>query len=303
MSFVGKLLVKNVITAAGVIMPPEPAIQFEGGSGISVIVTDEPTIGATQVLIETTGGNGTPEAYGVDTFTLHRWQCNDAASPLADTGVGANAPLTVQNASTTNSLYQNTGLYIDSFSAHGTVYAKSSSNVGNPVSGTAISLHGWAKVRTLPTSNQYPRLVSKDRDGTNESVSLLLYGGNASNTTLGMMYAQWYSAGFLDAFPAAYTLAVPVLNQWNHMGVTFSQAGGNMTVCFYMNGNLLGPAQVVSSGAIDWNAGSSGPWYMGQYLSGAPLDSWFMDWRIDDGIVRSAAYFKDLYQAGANVHS
>ena len=51
MSFVGKLLVKNVITAAGVIMPPEPAVQIEGGSGISVAVSDNPTLGATVVLI------------------------------------------------------------------------------------------------------------------------------------------------------------------------------------------------------------------------------------------------------------
>ena len=261
-------------------------------SGIAGFVGAIPTA---PILAAPTG----PSAYGVDTFTLHRWQCNDAATPLADTGVGANAPLTVQNASTTNSLYQNTGLFIDSVSFHGTVYGKSLSNVGNPASTTLISLHGWVKVRTLPTSTQYPRLLSKDRDGTNESLSLVLSGSG----TLGSFYAQWYSGGFLDAAPAAVTLAVPALNQWCHIGATFSQAAGNMTVCFYMNGNLLGPAQVVASGVIDWNAGSSGPWYLGQYLSGAPLDAWFMDWRLDDGVARPAAYFKSLYQAGTFVHS
>jgi hypothetical protein len=61
MSFVGKLLVKNVITPAGVIMPPEPAIQIIGAESI----VDNPTIGATVVTLGS-GGSGWQTARDVD---------------------------------------------------------------------------------------------------------------------------------------------------------------------------------------------------------------------------------------------
>jgi hypothetical protein len=104
MSFVGKLLVKNVITAAGVIMPPEPAVQIEGGSGISVAVSDNPTLGATVVLITssaaTAGGAapGTP-AYNPTWYTLVStgwyWDPANSTGLASDSNSGAStgAPL------------------------------------------------------------------------------------------------------------------------------------------------------------------------------------------------------------------
>lgn len=244
-----------------------------------------------------------------DGYTLHQWLCSDTGSPLADTGTGANAPLTPQN--TTYVYYSHVGLFHDCVSFHTNTslttsggYATSSSNVGIPTSTTTLSLHGWIKVRTLNATNVYPRMICKDRDGTNESVSLFFSGTTDTDGTLGQIYFQWYSGGAVKnaVLPNAYQhQSIAPINQWFHVGVTFVQSGTTASTTFYFNGNQAGAAISTTTGVIDWNSGSSGPWYMGYYAGAAasqPIDAEFMDWRYDDGIARSAAYFKALYKAG-----
>jgi hypothetical protein len=311
MSFVGKLLVKNVITAAGVIMPPEPAVQIEGGSGISVAVSDNPTLGATVVLITSSGGNG-PSVYGVDTFTLHRWQCNDASTPLLDVGAAAgaaNTPLAVQNGAQVN--LGDVGLYCDAanFLQDGASggYAKGVVATGTPVSTTLISLSCWIRPRSF--TNAYARPVAKGYNAT--GVSPYNSIGIVFSTTTGTITGEWASGGAYQAIqlgPSSSSGRGYVwLDQWQHIAVTFSQAAGTATWNYYWNGNLI-LTNTAASGVLDWGSVGGGSWYVGGEIAAgaignATFDGWIFDVRVDDGVARAAGYWKALYQAGVFVHS
>lgn len=75
MSFLSRLLVKNVLTPAGVQMPPEPAFQVVGSSTLSVIVTDSPGV-ATVITLSAaigagSGNNG--QMYVINSFGQPAW--------------------------------------------------------------------------------------------------------------------------------------------------------------------------------------------------------------------------------------
>ena len=77
-----------------------------------------------------------------------------------------------------------------------------------------------------------------------------------------------------------------------------------MTINLYVNG--VQAISTIGVGPIDWHVGASaGAWTVGGWAqavnSRVPSDGWFHDWRVDDGVIRSAAYFKALFKSGSGI--
>lgn len=254
-----------------------------------------------------TGTTGPSRVPG-DSFTLHNWVMNESGSSptFADTGTGANAPLLNLAGTVTAG---EVGIFGDCTYFTPNASAKSNNAVGNPTSTTQISIHGWAKIREFAlqgTSNTGPRFITK---GYNTAfnppyVSIDFYtSGQAtvssgSSGTGGAIQIQWTTGGTLKTDSILSGRGILQKGQWYHLGVTFSVVSSNMIVCVYVNGALVNQSST-ASGGIDWNGASSGPWALGGVNGGfgsACMDGWLHDWRVDDGIVRSPTYFKNLYK-------
>ena len=310
-SFVARQLVKNIINSLGAMLPPRPSLQFLGIP--SSAITDSAALNATVVNLASLGGG--PEIYGVDTYTLHEWLCNDAigSATLADVGTGGAggaglSPLTIQNTAQVNT--GDTFLYCDAtnFTQNGASggYAKGAANTGAPVSTTLLSLSCWIKPRSFTNSTQYVLMRGYNATFVTpfSAIGLYLFG------TTGEIKLEWTdsSAGnhTMTLGPSTSTARGYVqLNQWQHVAITFSQAGSTVTGAYYWNGCLIGTA-TASSSAIGWNGSSAGSWYLGGVVAAGgnwTFDGWIADARVDDGIARSAAYWKALYQAGTDTHS
>jgi hypothetical protein len=311
MSFLARQLVKNIINSLGAMLPPRPSMQFLGIT--SSAITDSAALNATIVNLSSLAGG--PLSYGVDTYTLHRWLCNDAsgATTLADTGTGGTggtglSALTIQNSAQVNT--GDTFLYCDTtnFTQNGATggYAKGAANTGAPTSTTLLSFSCWIRPRSFTNSTQY--ILTRGYNATFvtpfSAFGIYLFG------TTGEVKVEW-----TDSSAANHTIVVGtstatargyiLLNQWQHIAVTVSISGGTATFAYYWNGNLIATATQASS-AIGWNGASSGSWYVGGLVAAGgnwTFDGWIADARVDDGIARSAAYWKALYQAGTDTHS
>jgi hypothetical protein len=245
--------------------------------------------------------------YGVDSSTLHRWILNDASGPtFANKGSSSSTTLTIQNTSNVN--LGDVGLYSDcaNFTQAGASsgWSASANNVGIPTSTTQISLSLWVKPRSF--TNSFPRLLAKGYNPafTNPYDSLGIY--LATNFNPGTVALEWSSSGSLIQVALGPTTTTArgyiLLDVWQHIAVTISIAAGTATLNYYWNGALV-TNTTFASGSIDWNSGSSGAWSVGGVIAGAPIgnatfDGWMFDARVDDGVIRSAAYWKAMYKSG-----
>lgn len=245
-----------------------------------------------------------PRSYPIDSFTLHQWLLNDSnGSTFTDTG-SASTNLTIQNSS--NVSVSNAGFFSDcaNFIANGASsgWSSTSNNVGNGTSTTQCSMSAWVRPRAI--TNAYPRIISK---GYNPSFSnpyiTIEFLFNNTNQQMMVQFATSGSSFASITGPSASNVTGYIqLNQWQHIAATISISAGTATANFYWNGDPAGSGTNSISG-LQWNAGSSGPWVVGGVVAAAPisnatLDGWLFDVRYDDGVVRSAAYYKAMYKAG-----
>jgi concanavalin A-like lectin/glucanase superfamily protein len=289
----------------------------------------DPTYGTLEeinAVIRAVGsGSSGPQPYGVDSNTFHRWIMNDPAVAsgsvaFADTGTAADAALTVNYVLGTSlgTGFQQVGLYSDCYSNDGQGgssggYSLSSNDVGIPATTTTLSLSLWVRPRSFTAA--YARLIGKAYNPGITTPYISLGLGLVNET--GQPFLEWTQASTYTSQALGQSGAIGKgylkLDQWQHIAATISIAGGNASVIYYWNGDLipvyenLDGINTVSSGPIQWNSGSSGPWIVGGAAStsgigAACFDGWIFDARVDVA-VRSASYWKALYQAGAFVHS
>jgi hypothetical protein len=236
---------------------------------------------------------------GVDGYTLHRWKMDEASGTFADTGGGANAPLSQISGTP---IYGEVGqagpcAYIGPSS----VEARSVADVGIPSSTTQVSIHGWIKIISFPVTwmRLGGKLYNPAMTGGVDSCTLLLQ----SATSYADPYLSWTSGTTnKNTTPSSVAARGRVVSRvWTHVAATLSHSNTTATVCIYTNGRKV-LQQDITSDAINWNSGQSGAWLVGGNVTNnaSYCDGWFEDWRFDDGVIRNEAYFTALYKAGMN---
>lgn len=238
-------------------------------------------------------------SYGVDAYTRHRWLMNDAAgaTAFADTGT-VPLPATIQNTASSQGERARVGLYSDCayFALQGSAWGKTAVDTGAPaLSTTKISLSGWVKRRA--DGGSYPCIVVYEYSSSWGSPYTSVDLSFSSNT--GAVLVSWTdSTGTRHATSATTGEGiVPADGQWHHVAATYEQQSNTLVATCYVDGVQALQATVGSQGGIGWNGGSGGGWCVGGNPNGS-LDGWIADVRVDDGVVRDAAYWKALYKAG-----
>jgi hypothetical protein len=239
--------------------------------------------------------------YAVDSYTLHRWKMDESSGNFADTGSAANAALTQFSGTP---IYGELGpVSTCAYLGPASVEARSSADVGLPSSTTQVSVYGWVKAVSFPTT--WMRLGGKLYNpainvGADSCMLLMQSAGGVYADP----YLSWASSttnkNTTPTSIAARGRIYPRL--WYHVGATFSQTSSTATVCIYVNGRKV-LQQDVTSAAINWNSGSSGAWLVGGNVTNnaSYCDGWFFDWRFDDGIVRAESFFTAVYKATAGL--
>lgn len=115
-----------------------------------------------------------------------------------------------------------------------------------------------------------------------------------SGDTTGNMYVYTQTTG---TSPSISGLWFERLHTWHLLAATYDSSSGELI--FYYDGYEFGRS--TGSGTLDNNGASRGPWFVG----GNTTSSESFDGRVDDcrvsGIVRSATYYRNMYQKGVGL--
>lgn len=167
------------------------------------------------------------------------------------------------------------------------------------IASTVFSIYGWIRLRSVPGSGFFTRLISKwytsagnTPSAAPDAFAILM---NQSSRDL---YVQTNIGGAGGSNKG--TTTVPrdqiVLLNWAHVAATFNTG----TVRIYVNGNLA-LTDATFPGSIDFNGASGGYWSLGGTTVGSSgIDGDLDDWFVDSGIEQSESYFKSLVNSAWN---
>ena len=235
-----------------------------------------------------------------DANTLGCWKFDEIAAPFASSGsAGADNMAVIAGADYSpgaRGLVLARALYVGSNPAGNNVTFSTATGAGTdtvlePANG---SLHGWMKcLGWNATGNEYhiiTKSVAPIASGWNppyQTWALQIKRGNNQGPVLS---AYLNTAGGVGVIENDY---VPV-GVWSHVALTYD----GTTMKTYLDGVLVGSLAAGIGGALDY--GTHGPWFIGQNPANGvegTLATYMSDWRVEN-VVRSAAYFRDLYRKG-----
>lgn len=239
-------------------------------------------------------GGAVGSRYPLDAFDRHAWLLKETALPLVDGGTAAQDLTTLAG---TVPVYADTGIVSPGirFAATSLNYVRTdvAGTASNPTSATQLTLHGWVRSRAAAAVPQ--RLISKGYNTTGntppaapESICLVIQNTNrlSCQTNVGG------AGGTLKLSTGSNNAYIPI-NVWTHVGATYN-AG---TLKLYVNGTEM-HSDATWPVSLDYNGASSGYWYIGgsSLASGSTsFDGAMNDWRVCDGVARSAAYMREVY--------
>jgi hypothetical protein len=101
---------------------------------------------------------------------------------------------------------------------------------------------------------------------------------------------------------SAFTFLFPKVDQWHHVGCTFSYSAASRPILVYADG-VESTTNVVVPDGTAFNWGASGPWMVGgnsMYDADCGFAGMIQEVRVAN-VVRSRSWFQDTYRAGVGI--
>lgn len=224
-----------------------------------------------------------------DASTYLCWTLDETAAPFLNTGSASSGSL--DTAAGAGMVADRCGLHGGAlyFPAGTGNHYRTASAALTPASTTAFTIHGLFKLRAMHAGAQFPRLISKGYNtgytGTAQDAFAILFNGSS----VGQLIVQTgTTGGTVNKQALVATTHNPTVAEWHHIAVT-NNAG---TLLVYLDGNLV-HTDATFPAAWDWGTGY---WYLGGTPTNTSIDGDLDEWRVESGVVRSAAYLRSVYQ-------
>jgi hypothetical protein len=220
-----------------------------------------------------------------DVNTITNWKFNEAGPPYVNSGTGSALSLTTFSGTPVSV----TGLFNKALGCSLTILSTGNSTVNEP-NATALTISAWVKARSFSTfGTVINKAYRNNNTWTSPFVSLYLSLSNSGDGSWGPAIAT--TGGVLTQPIIGGAFRIP-LYEWTLLSYTYD----GTALRSYINGALANTTNI--SSAIDY--GTHGPWDIGGVSNASVGQQW--DGHIDDvrveSVVRSQAYFEDMYKRG-----
>ena len=260
------------------------------GSNIS-IVDHGPGLALT--ISSTGGGTATTGSLvsrftPIDSYTTLYWNFDESSAPYASTGTSF-LNLTAGSGAVLNSRDGVFNSALGIVSSNGVTSTNTSvGEVTNQITvscwvyPTAYTGYGIFVLKNYRNDGSWSapyNAVSIQLDGTNDGAWFPTVSAGGSNYNV----------------PISNGPDKIVLNQWQHLAMTYDGTTGIITA--YRNGSIVGTRTITAAAAIDW--GTHGPWEVGGNTANTSQNAVALidDVRVE-GTVRSASYIMSMYKNG-----
>ena len=246
-------------------------------------------------LISSVSGSGSTGSLqrltNIDAATAIWWTMDDAAAPYANYGHGTAQTLTASFGTPTPHCQ---GLFSNSVGFNGSQgLATGPTTEGENTSALSVSM--WVWMGAFGSSNELLHKRYQTASWTNPFVCWNISQSGAGGIwQVGVAFAgnrQFVNVGSFPFLLPLYT--------WTLLSFTYDTSSGTIKV--YFNGALAGSSAIVGSPAIDY--GQHGGYEVGATVNQSSQGSvcYIDDVRIEPGVVRSQAYYSQVFKQGLNL--